>query len=52
MENDKFRERLRRDVPAQRLGEPSETAELALFLASDNSSFIYGQIISNDGGWS
>ena len=52
MEDERFRERLRRDVPAQRLGEPTETAELALFLASENSSFIYGQIISNDGGWS
>ncbi len=52
MENEKFRDRLRTEVPAQRLGEPSETAELALFLASDTSSFVFGQIISNDGGWS
>lgn len=52
LENEKFQERLRREVPAQRLGQPSETAELALFLASDISSFIYGQIISSDGGWS
>ena len=52
MENEKFRDRLRTEVPAQRLGEPSETAELALFLASDSSSFVFGQIISNDGGWS
>ena len=52
MENEKFRERLRTEVPAQRLGSPAETAELALFLASDSSSFIAGQVISNDGGWS
>lgn len=52
MENPKFLERLRTEVPAQRLGEPVETAELALFLASDAASFMYGQIISNDGGWS
>lgn len=52
MENEKFLERLRTEVPAQRLGTPRETAELALFLASDASSFISGQIISNDGGWS
>jgi 2-keto-3-deoxy-L-fuconate dehydrogenase len=51
MENEKFVNRLRTEVPAQRLGEPAETAELALFLASDSSSFIYGQIISQDGGW-
>lgn len=52
MENEKFRDRLRTEVPAQRLGTPSETAELALFLASDASSFVFGQVISNDGGWS
>ncbi|MEM1332501.1 MAG: SDR family oxidoreductase, partial [Actinomycetota bacterium] len=52
LENEKFRDRLRTEVPAQRLGTPSETAELALFLASDRSSFIAGQVISNDGGWS
>lgn len=51
MENERFVDRLRTEVPAQRLGSPSETAELALFLASDSSSFIYGQIISQDGGW-
>ncbi|MEO1056764.1 MAG: SDR family oxidoreductase [Actinomycetota bacterium] len=52
MDNERFRDRLRSEVPAQRLGEPSETAELALFLASSASSFIFGQVISNDGGWS
>ena len=52
LENEKFRGRLRTEVPARRLGEPAETAELALFLASDSSSFIFGQVISNDGGWS
>jgi len=52
MENEKFRERLRTEVPAQRLGTPRETAELALFLASDASTFVVGQIISQDGGWS
>jgi 2-keto-3-deoxy-L-fuconate dehydrogenase len=52
MENEKFVTRLRTEVPAARLGEPNETAELALFLAGDTSSFIFGQIISQDGGWS
>ncbi|MEM7340125.1 MAG: SDR family oxidoreductase [Actinomycetota bacterium] len=52
LENPRFQERLRSDVPAGRVGDPAESAELALFLASNASSFIYGQVISNDGGWS
>lgn len=50
--NEKFQARLATEVPAARIGEPHETAELALFLASGSSSFIFGQIISQDGGWS
>jgi NAD(P)-dependent dehydrogenase (short-subunit alcohol dehydrogenase family) len=52
MENERFRARLDREVPAERLGRGSETAELALYLASEASSFIFGQVISQDGGWS
>lgn len=52
LENPKFQARLAVDVPAARIGEPHESAELALFLASEASSFIFGQIISQDGGWS
>ena len=52
MQNERFLARLDREVPAKRLGEGSETAELALFLASQASSFIFGQVISQDGGWS
>jgi 3alpha(or 20beta)-hydroxysteroid dehydrogenase len=33
---------LRKLVPAQRLGSPEEVAEVALFLASDGSSFVMG----------
>lgn len=50
--NEKFQARLATEVPAARIGEPVESAELALFLASEASSFIFGQIISQDGGWS
>jgi len=52
MQNEKFLARLDQEVPARRLGQGPETAELALFLASDASSFIFGQVISQDGGWS
>jgi NAD(P)-dependent dehydrogenase (short-subunit alcohol dehydrogenase family) len=32
-------------------GQPHEVAEVALFLASDRSSFVSGAIIPVDGGW-
>jgi len=35
-----------------RIGEAEEVAEVVLFLASDESSYINGQTISVDGGWS
>lgn len=37
-------------IPLRRLGTAAEVAELALFLASDESSFITGQIINIRGG--
>ena len=37
-------------VPMNRKGSPQDIANLALFLASDESSFITGQIIFCDGG--
>lgn len=43
---------LTRRTPARRLGQPHEIANLALFLASDAASFINGQAIVADGGWS
>jgi 2-keto-3-deoxy-L-fuconate dehydrogenase len=46
-----FQERLRREVPAQRLGTPREDAMLALFLASDECCFMVGQSIPLAGGW-
>lgn len=34
-----------------RIGQPEEIAQLALFLGSDESSFINGQVVAIDGGW-
>lgn len=34
-----------------RMGEPEEIAKTALFLASEDSSFITGTVITADGGW-
>ena len=38
-------------TPLGRLGEPEEIAETVLFLASERSSFVTGQVIAPDGGW-
>ncbi len=38
-------------IPMGRLGEPSELASLAAYLASERASYITGQSIAVDGGW-
>ncbi len=38
-------------VPAGRQGRPEEIANLALYLASDESSFVVGAAMVIDGGW-
>ena len=34
-----------------RVGQPNEIAQLAVFLGSDESSFVNGQVIAADAGW-
>lgn len=34
-----------------RIGQPEEIAKLAIFLGSDDASFVNGQIVTVDGGW-
>ena len=46
------REQLKATVPLGRLGQASDVANLALFLASPLADYVSGAIIPVDGGWS
>ena len=45
------REALVNDTPVMRIGEPSDVAEAALFLASDKASFVTGEVLNVSGGY-
>ena len=47
----KEREKLTAQVPMRRLGSPEEIASLVTFLVSDNNTFVTGQHIIADGGF-
>jgi len=47
---EKVLEQMREKVPLGRLGEPCDVANVYLFLASDESNYINGAVISVDGG--
>ena len=38
-------------TPLGRIGQPSDIAPIAVFLASDESGWLTGEIISASGGW-
>jgi len=42
---------LKEEIPAGRLGKPSEIAGLIAFLLSEDASYINGQILSVNGAW-
>ncbi|WP_210610003.1 elongation factor P 5-aminopentanone reductase [Priestia flexa] len=44
-------EMMEQEIPMGRIGKPSEIADAVAYLASDQSSYITGQILSVDGGW-
>lgn len=50
--NPKILEQNLRKIPMKRGGQPREVADVVVFLASEAASYVTGQIVSMDGGWS
>ncbi|MHB8506107.1 MAG: SDR family NAD(P)-dependent oxidoreductase, partial [Acidimicrobiales bacterium] len=46
-----YEEAVARNIPLGRWGQPEDTAKMALFLASEDSSWITGQFFVVDGGY-
>ncbi|WP_136797254.1 3-oxoacyl-ACP reductase FabG [Desulfosediminicola ganghwensis] len=47
---DKVKDHLKRQIPLGRAGSPEDIAHAVLFLASDLSSYITGQVVASNGG--
>lgn len=47
---DELREQMKKQVPLARLGTADDVARVVLFLSTDDSAYVTGQVISVDGG--
>ena len=47
---DRVKEEVIKTIPMKKIGEPKEIANLVLFLSSNLSNYITGQVINVDGG--
>lgn len=48
--SDKVKDEIMKQIPMKRLGNAEEVAQVALFLASDCSSYVTGEVMRVDGG--
>ena len=50
-ENEAAMAKMLANIPAKRLGQPEEVAELIAFFASDKCGFVTGHVVPISGGW-
>ena len=50
LENKEEKEKKERQFPVHKIGKPEEIAKVALFLASNDASYVAGTTIYTDGG--
>jgi 3-oxoacyl-[acyl-carrier protein] reductase len=48
--SDEAKAKMTEHIPLKRIGQPADVAEAVLFLASDGSAYITGQVLAVDGG--
>jgi 3-oxoacyl-[acyl-carrier protein] reductase len=48
--SDTIKEKYKEIIPLSRFGQPEDVAKAVLFLASDDSSYITGEVLKINGG--